>query len=253
MRIRGYDEETEEYSEDVAQLTGKIADLTKTASTPGGISLFEEGNPDEYRYTYDILKDISEIQDEITDKDEAKLLEALFGKRQAQVGAAILSNFEQAEKSIDTMANSAGSATAEMENIYDSLDYKINALGETWVGVAQNLFGTDEMKAVVDVLIELSEVVDGLTDTFGLFGTVGLGTLGLGIGKTVKTVGRPKMTGFCIAPTYTPVVTRNELHNVNVLCSKGVLAKPTKLARKSGEFGSFSSGDERIRREARCE
>lgn len=230
MRIRGYDEETEEYSEDVAQLTGKIADLTKTASTPGGISLFEENNPEEYRSTYDILKDISEIQDEITDKDEAKLLEALFGKRQAQVGAAILSNFEQAEKSIDTMANSAGSAMSEMENIYDSLDYKINALGETWVGVAQNLFGTDEMKTVVDVLIELSEVVKGLTDTFGLFGTIGLGTLGLGIVKTAKTVGEPKMTGFSIAPTYAPVVTRNELYSVIVLHSKGALVKPTKLA-----------------------
>ena len=45
MRIRGYDEETEEYSEGVAELTGAIADLTKTAKTPGGISLFEKDDP----------------------------------------------------------------------------------------------------------------------------------------------------------------------------------------------------------------
>lgn len=42
MRIRGYDEETESYTNDVEVLNGKIADLTKTASNPGGISLFTD-------------------------------------------------------------------------------------------------------------------------------------------------------------------------------------------------------------------
>lgn len=86
MRIRGYDEETEEYSEDIVELTGTIADLTKTASNGNvGVSLFEPGDPDTYRSTYDILKDISEIWNEITDKNQAQLLEALFGKRQANL------------------------------------------------------------------------------------------------------------------------------------------------------------------------
>ena len=174
MRIRGYDEETEEYIGGVEELTGVIADLTKTANNPNGVSLFEIGDPETYRSTYDILSDISKIWDEITDKDQAQLLEALFGKRQAQIGAAMLSNFEQAEKSIKTMVNSAGSAEAEMENIYQSLDYKLNALQETWVGVAQNLFDTDQMKMVVDGLIALSDAVDWLTDKLGLFGTIGL-------------------------------------------------------------------------------
>lgn len=40
MRIRGYDEETESYTNDVEQLSGEIADLTKTASTPGGMFVF---------------------------------------------------------------------------------------------------------------------------------------------------------------------------------------------------------------------
>ena len=111
MRIRGYDEETEEYSEDVAALTGTIADLTKVASNNNrGISLFEPGDPETYRSTYDILSDIADIWDEMTDKNQANLLEALFGKRQAQIGAAILSNFDQARSAIEKMADSAGSA-----------------------------------------------------------------------------------------------------------------------------------------------
>lgn len=174
MRIRGYDEETEEYVGGVQELTGAIADLTKTASNPTGVSLFEEGDPDTYRSTYDILADIADIWDELTDKNRANLLETLFGKQRAQVGAAMLSNFDQAKAAIDTMMDSAGSAEAEMENIYQSLEYKLNALQQTWVGVAQNLLGTDDMKLVVEVLTVLSEAVDKVTESLGLFGTVGL-------------------------------------------------------------------------------
>lgn len=211
MRIRGYDEETEEYSGSVAELTGKIADLTKTAKTPGGISLFENGDPNTYRSTYDILMDIADIWNDLTDKNRATLLEALFGKRQAQIGAAMLSNFEQARKSIETMANSAGSADREMEKIYQSLDYKLNALKETWTGVAQNLFDTDGMKIIVDGLNGVSSAVEWLTDKLGLLGTAAAGVSLFNIVKTIQSVGRPKMTGFVmIVPTYALVATRNE-------------------------------------------
>ena len=175
MRIRGYDEETEEYSADVSELTGTIADLTKVASNNNrGISLFEADDPETYRSTYDILSDIADIWDELTDKNRANLLEALFGKRQAQIGAAILSNFDQARSAIVKMEESAGSAGREMDKITQSLDYKLNALKETWVGVAQNLFQTDGMKLVVDALNLVSNGIDQLTEKLGLFGTIGL-------------------------------------------------------------------------------
>lgn len=175
MRIRGYDEETEEYSADVSELTGTIADLTKVASNNNrGISLFEADDPETYRSTYDILSDIADIWDELTDKNRANLLEALFGKRQAQIGAAILSNFDQARSAIVKMEESAGSAGREMDKITQSLDYKLNALKETWVGVAQNLFQTDDMKLVVDALNLVSNGIDQLTEKLGLFGTIGL-------------------------------------------------------------------------------
>ena len=208
MRIRGYDEETEEYSGNVAELTGTIADLTKTASSPAGISLFEPGDPETYRSTYDILADIAEIWDELTDKNQAQLLEALFGKHRAQVGAAILSNFDQAKNAIAEMADSAGSAEAEMENITQSLEYKINALGQTWVGVAQNLFRKEEIGGVLDVLNALSDGVDWLTSALGPFGTVAATVFGVTL---VKSVRRPKYDGFLAVRTYTPVVTRNEV------------------------------------------
>lgn len=189
MRIRGYDEETEEYSEDVAILTGAIADLAKVASNGNrGISIFESGDPETYRSTYDILADIADIWDDLTDKNRASLLETLFGKRQAQIGSAILSNFDQARSAIEKMEQSAGSAGQEMEKIEQSLEYRLNALKETWVGVAQNLFQSDDIKGVITILQTFSNMVDALTKHLGLLGTTGLAVTIAGLFKFRTTM-----------------------------------------------------------------
>ena len=206
MRIRGYDEETEEYSEDIAILTGKIADFTRTASNPTGVTLFTDATNQTYRSTYEILSDIADVFDEISDVDQARLLENLFGKRQAQVGAAILSNFEQARKSIETMENSAGSAGREMEKIMDSLDYKINALKETWTGVAQNLFQQEDLKLVIEALTTLSNLIDALTSKLGLFGTV---TLAGVIGWLVRVRSAMSAINTAITPVLQTVANIN--------------------------------------------
>lgn len=171
MRIRGYDEETEEYVGGIEELSGEIADLTKTASKPGGISLFTDDSKTEFKSTTQLLRDISEIYDELTDKQQADLLEKLAGKRQGQVVAAILSNFGAVEKSLATMADSTGGAMREMEIIEESLEFKLNALKETATGVFQNLFAKEDMIVVIELLTKLMEVLDFLTEKLGLFGT----------------------------------------------------------------------------------
>ena len=74
-----YDEETEEFVGGVEVLNGEIAELTKTANHPGGISLFRDEDKTEYKSTTELLRDISEIYDELTDKQQANLLEKLAG------------------------------------------------------------------------------------------------------------------------------------------------------------------------------
>lgn len=194
MRIRGYDEETEELSEDLKNISGDIADLTKTSKTPGGISLFTDENKTTYKSTYQILKEISEIYDELTDKQQADLLEKLAGKRGGQVVGSLLLNFEAAEKALKEMEQAAGSADAEMSIIEESIDYKLNALKETWVGNAQDLLKRDDFGKLVDGLTKLSEAIGWVIDKAGLLGTVGLG---VGLFKGIKNFGRPKMFGLC--------------------------------------------------------
>ena len=216
MRIRGYDEETETYSNDVEVLNGKIADLTKTASTPGGISLFTDETKTEYKSTYQLLEEISKIYDQLTDKDQAQLLEALAGKRQGQIVAATIKNFSAAKKAMDNMANSAGDADKEMGVIQQSLEYKVNAMKESGVGIAQNLFKKDDMKAVVDVVTSVLSIIDALTEKLGLFGTIGAG---VGITALVKNFSTLKEV---MSQTVTDSI--NIISNISkVITSEGLL------------------------------
>lgn len=195
MRIRGYDENTEEFIGNVEELSGKIADLTKTASTPGGISLFSDAAKTEFKSTREILGEISEIYEQLSDKNQAQLLEVLAGKRNGQAVAAILSNYNAVEDSLNSMANSAGNAEAEMSVAMDSIAYKANKLSETGTGIAQNLFNRDDMKTALDFFNSLAEILKVVTDKLGLFGTIGLGA---GLFAGFKNVGSPKMFGLKI-------------------------------------------------------
>ena len=168
MRIRGYDEETEELSDDLKNISGDIADLTKTASTPGGISLFTDETKQTYKSTYQILKEISDIYDELSDKNRAELLEKLAGKRGGQVVAGLLSNFDAAEKALREMENAAGSADAEMSIVEESIDFKLNALKETWVGTAQEILNRGDLGNAVDGLIKLSEAFGWIITKTGI-------------------------------------------------------------------------------------
>lgn len=131
------------------------------------------------------MRDISEVYDELTDKQQANLLEKLAGKRQGQIVAAILNNFGAVESSLETLTNSAGSAMKEMGIIEESLEFKLNALKETSVGIFQNLFQTDQMGIAIDILTNLLKVLDFLTEKLELFGTLGVG---IGITAFVKSI-----------------------------------------------------------------
>ena len=159
MRIRGLDEETEEAMEDFDALKGKIADLTKTAKTPGGISLFTDEAKTQYKSTYQLLKDIAEIYHDLTDKEQAELLEALAGKRGGQVLAGILDDFSEVERAMREMQGAAGSADKEMGIIEESWQYKLNNLKQTWIGFFQDLIDRGVISDLIDKLTQLSESI----------------------------------------------------------------------------------------------
>lgn len=160
MRLRSYDEETEELSDDLKTIAGDIADLTKVASNNyQGISLFTDEDKETYKSTYEIISDISKIWDELSDKSQAQLLEKIAGKRNAQVVAAAIKNFETAEKSMDAMANSTGGALKELEIAQESIAFHINEFKSTFDDLSLQIFEQESLKTAVDLGTKLLEIL----------------------------------------------------------------------------------------------
>lgn len=179
LRIRGFDEETEEMSDDVIAAVGKVASLTKVASNGyAGVSLWADAAQTQYRSLKDYLGDIAEIWDEIDAKSQTDLLNNLFGKRGASVGSSILKNFSQVEKALEEMENAAGAADAEMTIIQESIDYKLNDLRQTWVGILQQLIDNGMLGELIDSLTSISEAIGSVVTSIGPLPTL-IGGIGL--------------------------------------------------------------------------
>lgn len=184
LRLRGISEEGEEVDGTLQNIKSDLYDLT-------GVSIMQDANT--YKSTYQILKEISVVWDNLSDKKRAEALELMFGKHRANIGAAVLSNFSAAEKAMDDMANSAGSADAELSVAMDSIEYKLNHLSETGTGIAQNLFNTEDMKRVLDFVNLLADGLDKITGFLGLFPTAGAG---LGAFLGIKDVGISMLVAY---------------------------------------------------------
>lgn len=190
MRIRGYDESTEELSSDLENITGDLIDLTKTAEHTHGVSIFKDGSTTEFKSLVDYFGEINQIWDEMSQKQQNDFLQKAFGKTQAQAGAALIQNYSAVTKSLEVMDEAAGSSDREMDTVKQSLTYKINALKETWVGTVQELIDRGDIGKLIDSLTKLSEGLGFVIDKLGILGSIGLGA---GIFSGIKNVGRDKM------------------------------------------------------------
>ena len=76
MNIRSINEETGSYDETLESIKDTIYGIT-------GVSAFTDSTKQTYKSTYDYLKDISEVWDELSDKQQSTIASELFGKFQA--------------------------------------------------------------------------------------------------------------------------------------------------------------------------
>ena len=89
MRIRGYDENSEDGFEqtddELKNITGDLIDLTKTAQHAQGVSIFKEGSTTEFKSLVDYFGEIHDIWDEMSQKQQNDFLQKAFGKTQADL------------------------------------------------------------------------------------------------------------------------------------------------------------------------
>ena len=144
-----------------------------------------------YKSTYQILKELSEVWDNLTDINRANILEKIGGKRNANVTAAIIENFSQAEKALQTSMNSAGSALAENEKYLDSIEGRVSKFRASWQSLSADFFNGDFIKGVVSGADTIVSGLDSIIAKFGaiptLIGTVTAAMSGWRISQGQRT------------------------------------------------------------------
>lgn len=116
-----------------------------------------------YKSTYQILLEIAEVWDKITDdKARAGLLELLAGKRNSSVIAALLQNPEDLKAAYEDANNAQGSALKENEKYLDSIQGKLDQLTNAIQTLWKNALDDDVVKFFVDIGTSLIKILDKL-------------------------------------------------------------------------------------------
>ena len=185
LRIRGAKVELEDAGEDVDGMANSISELQKKllALTGGKVNIMLDEKT--FKNTTEILREMSTVWNDMTDVNRASALELLGGKRQANVLAAVIKNFDLVEDAIKTSSDAAGSAERENEKYLNSIQGKVDQFNNAAQTMWMNFISSDAIKFVVDLGTNLVKIADDL----GLVGTA-LAALG------IKTVLPKIFSGF---------------------------------------------------------
>jgi TP901 family phage tail tape measure protein len=152
LRLRGVSEEGEDLSDLVPKLKDEFDDI--------GITLLDSNN--NFRSTYDILRDLSGVWGSLTDLQKANLTMLIAGTRQSDVLNSVLINSKTLINANTTALNSEGSAMKENAIYMDSIAAKTELFSKAAQDMWINAINSQTIKDVIDFGTGLLKVVDSL-------------------------------------------------------------------------------------------
>ena len=183
MRLRGTEsKQLEEMGEDTDGLISSTSKLRDTIKSLSGVDIMMPDGQT-FKSTYDIMKEISKVYNDLADIDKANLLETIAGKHRASDVQSMISNWSQVEKATSSAINAEGSAMKEYKIHMDTIQASLNALKSTWQEFANTFMKASDLKALIDVL---KVALDILTQIVDKVGALPLLATGIGIFASKK-------------------------------------------------------------------
>lgn len=205
MYLRATKTELEESGEDATYCASSMSKLRDSilGLTKGQVDI--QVDKDTYKDVYDIMQEISRVYDQLTDKDQAALLNLLGGKRNANAIQALIQQFKIAEDTLAQTENAAGSAMRENETYLDSIQGKMNQMSSAFQKLSGDLLDSGLVKGIVDIGTAVIDLTDDVVNLTGVLPALA------GVLSSAFAVGGPKLTGSIDnVPTNTLMVTWNE-------------------------------------------
>ena len=176
MRIRGAKTELEEAgleTEYMAESTASLRKEVKALTNVDGFGGFDIMLDDKtFKSTYDIILGISKVWKDMSDIDQAALLELLAGKRQGNALASAINNMDDAVKVLKTSVKAEGSAIEEHAKWMDSIQAKQQQFQAKYQDLANSILDSGLVKFAYDAGTGLLGWLTELVDTLGALPTL---------------------------------------------------------------------------------
>ena len=176
MYLRAAKTEAEDAGESTDGMATSVSKLRSELLSLTGGKVDIQLDENTFKSTYQILKELSEVWDSLTDISKANILEKVGGKRNANIVSAILENFDIAEDALKTSQESAGSAMTEYDKWLDSVEAKKLQLKASWEALSLSFLSSDFLKFAVDGLKGLVDGLNAVVSAIGSLGTIAAGT-----------------------------------------------------------------------------
>lgn len=188
MRIRGAKTELEEAGLETDGMVESTAKLREEIMALSGVDIMEDETT--FKSTYDIMDELAQKWQDLTDIQQASITELIAGKRQGNIVSSLMENFDIAREALQTSLDSEGSAMAEHEKWMESLEAKVLQLKAAWEELSQAFMNDSFLKGLVDTGTTVLSVITKIIDTFGTLPTL---ITAAAIAMSFKNIGRDKM------------------------------------------------------------
>ena len=183
QRLRGIDEDGNAIEGLSAKLKESFAEIGVNVENADG----------SLRSMYQIATDYAKVLPTLTSKQKQYYGELAAGNRQITVWNAITEQIADVEHATTQAMDSIGSASEENQKYLDSISGKVSKFESAVEDLSYSVLDSDLVKFFVDLGTLGVKAIDGLVDSLGGLGTIGL--LG-GVGLGFKNIGKEKIYSF---------------------------------------------------------
>lgn len=181
--LRAAKTEAEELNIDTEGMASSVSELREDVMAIAGVDIMANTDGTEFKSTIQILRELSEVWDTLSDIDQANLTEMLAGKYNANVLSGLLNSFDDVETGLEAALDSTGSAVQENERYLDSIAGKTAQLKAAFEQLSNTLLDSDVIKFFLDLGIGATDAANALAELTGVLPLLATGLSSVGLLK----------------------------------------------------------------------
>lgn len=166
MRIRGAKTELEDAGESTDGMAKSTAKLREEMKNLADVEIMDTNSA--FKSTYDIMDQLAAKWKDLSDIDQANILEQIAGKNRANIVAGMLENWDDAKDAMEAAQNATGSAIEENEKHLNSIKGLIKVMKASFEGLSGNLLDDDVIKNVVKLGTAIIDLINDVVKFTGV-------------------------------------------------------------------------------------